>query len=162
MSSNDHTAADDAENSIYQTKLAVHERDRYACTACGSTFDDPEQLDLDHIVPRGSGGSNRISNLHSLCRPCHRAKHEEDVIAPTIRFMSTGDMGEVEFAWFKHFVKEQIPALTRVVVEPEADTLFNLKNDDAWHIPIGDIRRIDQHLSNMDSQYPSLRAHKFM
>ncbi|MDA8276824.1 MAG: HNH endonuclease [Actinomycetota bacterium] len=43
------------------------------CLYCG----DPitwETTELDHIVPRADGGSNRVSNLAAICRRCNAAK----------------------------------------------------------------------------------------
>lgn len=34
---------------------------------------------LDHIVARGRGGSDEISNVRCLCIPCHRKRHGEPV-----------------------------------------------------------------------------------
>jgi 5-methylcytosine-specific restriction endonuclease McrA len=31
-------------------------------------------LEIDHVVPRAGGGSNRVSNLTLACRPCNQAK----------------------------------------------------------------------------------------
>jgi 5-methylcytosine-specific restriction endonuclease McrA len=41
-----------------------------ACLACGAT----EQLQVDHVVPVGLGGSHDISNLQTLCGRCNRRK----------------------------------------------------------------------------------------
>lgn len=43
----------------------------HACAYCG-VKDVP--LNLDHIVPRARGGSNRVSNLVCACIPCNEAK----------------------------------------------------------------------------------------
>lgn len=43
----------------------------YACAYCGTT-DVP--LNLDHIVPRARGGSNRVSNLVCACVTCNEKK----------------------------------------------------------------------------------------
>ncbi len=41
------------------------------CAYCGAT-DTP--LNIDHIHPRASGGSNRVSNLTLACIPCNQSK----------------------------------------------------------------------------------------
>jgi len=41
------------------------------CQRCGVTHD----LEVHHVRPLASGGSNELSNLMVLCHPCHRAQH---------------------------------------------------------------------------------------
>jgi hypothetical protein len=41
------------------------------CEECHSD----KELDLHHVSPLRSGGSNDLSNLKILCRPCHRRAH---------------------------------------------------------------------------------------
>ena len=43
----------------------------HACAYCGAT---EVPLNLDHIVPRARGGSNRVSNLACACIPCNEEK----------------------------------------------------------------------------------------
>ena len=47
------------------------------CLLCGNGSDDAP-LEVDHIVPRSKGGSNDISNLQVLCRPCNQGKSNSD------------------------------------------------------------------------------------
>ena len=55
-------------------KLECLERDNFQCVMCGE-----RACDADHIEPLRMGGSrydesnskNNLSNLRSLCRPCH-------------------------------------------------------------------------------------------
>ena len=53
----------------------VMERDRYACTYCGSD----KQLEADHILPLSRGGSNALVNLATACRPCNLSKGSKAV-----------------------------------------------------------------------------------
>lgn len=57
-------------------RYEVLKRDR-RCVLCGAGRDD-EMLQVDHIVPRSKGGSNKISNLQTLCAPCNRGKSNRD------------------------------------------------------------------------------------
>jgi len=52
------------------TRRAVYERDGYRCRLCGRSRD----LTLDNICPWSLGGSDEISNLQTLCRPCNCRK----------------------------------------------------------------------------------------
>lgn len=150
-----------------QAKLTVHKRDRYTCIACRETFDDISHLDVDHIVPRGVGGPNTFKNKATLCRRCHEAKHDERPHGPTVRFVSTGDMPDTDFTWFRQLWNEQLPALSEVALDYRIVPKFNLKEtapeDAAWHIPLGDLRRLDKALAEMDSvEYNSLRVKNYM
>lgn len=46
-------------------------RDGYQCGNCGS----PNNLHVHHIVPLSKGGSNRLTNLRTLCEQCHKKLH---------------------------------------------------------------------------------------
>lgn len=58
-------------------KAQVLERDKRACTACGST----DNLEVDHIKPVSKGGMSALENLQVLCRGCNRAKRTREWIA---------------------------------------------------------------------------------
>jgi len=48
----------------------------HACAYCGKG-DIP--LQVEHIIPKAKGGSNRVSNLCIACEPCNLAKGKEDL-----------------------------------------------------------------------------------
>jgi len=55
----------------------VYGRDEWTCQNCGrrgGPYGDQE-LHCHHIVPKGRGGSHRVSNLVTLCEDCHKAVH---------------------------------------------------------------------------------------
>lgn len=141
-------------------KGAVHERDRNRCINCGTTLESAETLDVDHIVPRGVGGSEAYRNLGTLCRQCHDAKHGEG-LAPTVELQSTGKMDGIEFDYFVHLMQEMLPAAA-LVVDVRLQPKFNLDDRDVWHLPVGDCRRLDKALSKKVDQYRSLQAADYM
>lgn len=53
-----------------EVRWLVFRRDGYACVWCGSVSD----LTVDHIHPVALGGTNDLSNLQTLCRPCNSRK----------------------------------------------------------------------------------------
>ncbi|MFC6644442.1 HNH endonuclease [Granulicella cerasi] len=57
-------------------RLVALRRDKYLCQHCLRDGRVTPALDVDHIVPIASAPQLRLtlSNLQSLCRPCHRAK----------------------------------------------------------------------------------------
>ncbi|MDC0763509.1 HNH endonuclease [Brevibacillus sp. AG] len=46
------------------------------CQNCGSV----EYLDIHHIVPLANGGTNRLTNLCTLCAECHGKVHQSDFV----------------------------------------------------------------------------------
>lgn len=153
-------------STVYEMKLAVHERDRYICICCRESFEDASNLDSDHIIPEGKGGPNTIRNQASECRRCHEAKHGERDHAPTVRFMSTGDMIDKDFRWFRQLWKQQFPALTELALSHRVEPKFNLADEapyQAWHIPLGELRRLDEVLAEIEEvHYAPLGAHNYM
>lgn len=116
-----------------ETREAVHERDRGQCVNCGAT--DPDSiLDVHHIVPRGRGGSDQLSNLALLCRQCHDAAHGEGT-APTVQFESTGEMTTDSFKAFLRFFSE----LPTARFDPE---------EKVWRVPKADFERVVQSIDN--------------
>jgi len=51
-----------------EERLALLAFYRYRCCFCGR---DTVKLEVDHVVPLGQGGSNRIENIQPLCADCH-------------------------------------------------------------------------------------------
>jgi hypothetical protein len=60
----------------YETREYLLTKWERKCTYCGKE-DIP--LQIEHIVPRAKGGSNRISNLCLACEKCNQAKGTKDV-----------------------------------------------------------------------------------
>jgi hypothetical protein len=48
-------------------------RDGYQCTQCG---EKNTRLEVHHIIPRSLGGKDTITNLMTLCKPCHDKHHQ--------------------------------------------------------------------------------------
>lgn len=143
-------------------RKAAHVRDQHQCVNCLMRIDDGATLDPDHTVPRGVGGSNRLSNISTLCRRCHLAKHGEGV-APTVQIASSGDMTDREFMWYRHLLQAMIPQLAQrfdVSIEPK----FGLIEDEYWFLPIGDLQRLDQqlHRSDEEDSYTSFSLEQYM
>lgn len=56
----------------------VFARDNYMCLKCNENF-HYDHLEMDHIIPLESGGSDEIDNLQTLCIRCHTNKTREDI-----------------------------------------------------------------------------------
>lgn len=48
------------------------------CAGCGRYFTDEAVMEVDHIIPRSQGGSDRYDNLQLLHRHCHDLKTAKD------------------------------------------------------------------------------------
>ena len=55
----------------YEVREYLLEKWGRECAYCGTT-DTP--LEIEHVVPRSRGGSNRVSNLTLSCHPCNQSK----------------------------------------------------------------------------------------
>ena len=62
----------------YEVREYLLEKGQRTCAYCGRR-DVP--LQIEHIVPRSRGGSNRISNLTLACRGCNEAKGTQTAAA---------------------------------------------------------------------------------
>lgn len=56
-------------------RFYILERDGFACRYCGRT--PPEaHLEVDHVIPKLSGGSDEFDNLVTACFECNRGKKD--------------------------------------------------------------------------------------
>lgn len=143
-----------------QIREAIIERDNHRCTNCTRPDWAVEAFHVDHIVPRGCGGSDRFDNLHTLCEQCHMAKHG-DGLTPMLEFRKSGWMDEYTFRYWEQFWKEMLPAMGRSI-GVRLDPKFNLNEDKMWRVSLGDLRLADAILSTDDEEYGALRAASYM
>ncbi len=62
----------------YEVREYLLEKGGRTCAYCGA---ENVPLEIDHIHPRGRGGSNRVSNLTLACRVCNQKKGNRPVEA---------------------------------------------------------------------------------
>jgi len=60
-------------NKLNFSRSVVFRRDNYTCCYCGIKF-KPNQITLDHIVPKSFGGKNSFLNCITACFPCNSRK----------------------------------------------------------------------------------------
>ena len=99
---------------VKMTRRHLFERDNYACQYCGQQL-PPQQLNLDHVLPRDRGGRTTWENVVTSCIPCNahkanRLPHEAGMrlkhkpIRPKRRpFVSFASHEKVDDSW-KHFL----------------------------------------------------------
>jgi len=57
----------------YEVREYLLDKWRRQCGYCGAK---DKRLEVDHIVPRSHGGSDRVSNLTLSCEPCNKRKNQ--------------------------------------------------------------------------------------
>jgi 5-methylcytosine-specific restriction endonuclease McrA len=55
------------------SRANLYLRDLYQCQYCGDTFDNNE-LTIDHMIPKASGGKVNWENAVTACKPCNHKK----------------------------------------------------------------------------------------
>lgn len=73
-------------------KKACLARDGYKCRVCISQ----DKLQVHHIIPRKDGGSDKLSNLMTLCETCHDKHHKEGLVLPKQRNIRFGSASHVQ------------------------------------------------------------------
>jgi ATP adenylyltransferase len=58
-------------------RYEILKRAKFHCELCGISAED-KALEVDHIVPRNSGGTDDLSNLQALCYSCNAMKRDRD------------------------------------------------------------------------------------
>ena len=56
-----------------RVRKQVIQRDKGLCQLCLASGKVVAGNECDHITPKARGGSDDLSNLRLLCRPCHRS-----------------------------------------------------------------------------------------
>ena len=54
--------------------IATGYHDYIDCEVCRK-----QAVDIHHIQPKGSGGSDQVQNIIALCRDCHTKAHAEKI-----------------------------------------------------------------------------------
>jgi 5-methylcytosine-specific restriction endonuclease McrA len=58
---------------LKKSKRAIFERDHFTCQYCGGHF-SLDNLTVDHVFPKSSGGDGDWSNAVTACKACNNAK----------------------------------------------------------------------------------------
>lgn len=94
----------------------IFARDGYKCAYCAGSL-PPEDLTIDHKIPRVAGGSNHPDNLVTACKTCNFGKgskmpsgirvYRTRLSPPVIRFV-------VPYDWDASLAIETLPAMAAV------------------------------------------------
>jgi 5-methylcytosine-specific restriction endonuclease McrA len=61
----------------YEIREYLLEKFDRQCIYCGAK---DTRLEIDHLIPRSKGGSNRVSNLGIACHICNQSKGNKDIV----------------------------------------------------------------------------------
>ncbi len=67
-----------------RSKAFLLQRQKGKCNLCGLYFREGDKLELDHILPKSNGGTNRRDNLQLLHKHCHHDKTRNDILTLVI------------------------------------------------------------------------------
>jgi len=65
-------------------KQACLVRDKFKCRVCKAQ----SNLQCHHVKPRSKGGTDKLSNLMTLCKDCHDRHHKEGLKLPRQKVLS--------------------------------------------------------------------------
>lgn len=79
-----------------KTRFEVFKRDSFKCQYCGKSPPDVV-LEIDHVVPKCSGGDDGKHNLLTACMDCNRGKggHGLDAIPPSVSEATTKEIERI-------------------------------------------------------------------
>jgi 5-methylcytosine-specific restriction endonuclease McrA len=60
-------------NVVKLTRKNIMLRDRYTCQYCGKKY-GPDNLNIDHVIPKAQGGKSEWDNLVTSCVKCNSQK----------------------------------------------------------------------------------------
>ena len=55
-------------------RVAALERDKHLCQPCRAKGRVTPATEVDHVLRKRDGGTDDMTNLQSICSPCHTAK----------------------------------------------------------------------------------------
>jgi len=83
-------------------KQACLVRDKFRCRVCGTET----KLQCHHIRPRAKGGTDKLSNLMTLCDVCHDRHHKEGLQLPKQK--SSFYMSAAHVQQGKHYLQREL------------------------------------------------------
>ena len=104
-------------------RVQIFERQNGECLYCGAA-QKFSGIELDHIVPRRSGGNSTLANLAAVCRDCNSAKDGQpfpkfaesgkrpgvslDVTLQRVDALNQGQLDKKVFGWLKQEMKRRL------------------------------------------------------
>ncbi|CAM3820242.1 RNA-guided endonuclease IscB [Vreelandella rituensis] len=89
-------------------KSACKTRDKHRCRVCSTE----DYLQVHHLIHRTNGGSDKLSNLMTLCRDCHDDHHKNGLVLPRQKNVSFRSAAHVQQG--KYYLQAQLETLAPV------------------------------------------------
>ena len=111
---------------LYQQKLRsfIFSRSNNKCVYCGA-----KATEIDHVIPRSSGGTNSVHNLVASCRACNQKKSN----------LSLKDFGKLVGKDFSKLTPKKLPKDAAIVqsarnymVKEITKLIYDITTYDAW------------------------------
>ena len=61
-----------------KVRATALKRDKHLCQVCLKQGRYIEGREVDHIINKAQGGTDNLTNLQTICTPCHKAKTTEE------------------------------------------------------------------------------------
>jgi hypothetical protein len=97
-----------------RVRFEVLSRDGYRCGYCGAPGNVDAELQIDHVVPRAAGGTDKPSNLLTACGPCNQGKADTHPAAQLIN-----EVAHRQLRW------ERLGRWQRIPVDPVARASYD-------------------------------------
>ena len=115
----------------------------FSCQFCGAKVDH-DQIEIDHMVPKSMGGSDRLENLTCACKKCNQSKSSaiafprsicegQDSIDPDWTVLRSFGNWQIKFHPFDGIVVEHTPPRYWVSSSrAHCSYLFNHMMEKSW------------------------------
>lgn len=111
-------------------RFDIFKRDGFKCQYCGS-FPPNVMLEIDHITPVYSGGTNDINNLITSCFDCNRGKSKHELKKIPNSLLENIDISKEKLKQYKMFkkVNDEIAKNMKIDIEMVNDVYNSYFND---------------------------------
>lgn len=106
-------------------RFDIFKRDSFKCQYCGN-FPPNVMLEIDHIVPIFSGGTNEINNLITSCFDCNRGKSKHELNKIPNSLLENIDISKEKLKQYKQFKKINDEIIKNIKIDIDmVDSVYN-------------------------------------
>lgn len=90
------------------SRANIYSRDKKVCQYCGNKF-KPQELTLDHVIPKSVGGKTTWTNIVTSCKDCNTVKANRTPQQAGMRLIQRPAYPDIK-AMYSDVVGESVPA----------------------------------------------------